>query len=76
MIEKSTVDFLEPYLALVEKVVEQIPMNIPPRFTGFDASEIFKTQNQKDAMNEYMKSVLSNIKGYTKIYSSSVDGFN
>ena len=27
-------------------------------------------------MNEYMKSVLNNIKGYTKIYSSSVDGFN
>ena len=53
-----------------------VPMNIPPRFTGFDASEIFKTQNQKDAMNEYMKSVLANIKGYTKIYSSSVDGFN
>ena len=27
-------------------------------------------------MNEYIKSVLKNIKGYTKIYSSSVDGFN
>jgi hypothetical protein len=27
-------------------------------------------------MNEYMKSVLPNIKGYTKIYSSTVDGFN
>ena len=27
-------------------------------------------------MNEYMKSVLPNIKGYTKIYSSSMDGFN
>jgi hypothetical protein len=27
-------------------------------------------------MNEYMQSVLANIKGYTKIYSSSVDGYN
>ena len=27
-------------------------------------------------MNEYMKSVLANIKGYTKIYSSTIDGFN
>ena len=27
-------------------------------------------------MNDYMTSVLANIKGYTKIYSSSVDGFN
>ena len=43
MIEKSSVDFLEPYLTLVEKVVEQISKNIPIRFTGFDTSEIFKT---------------------------------
>ena len=27
-------------------------------------------------MNEYMKGVLPSIKGYTKIYSSTVDGFN
>ena len=27
-------------------------------------------------MNEYMKSLLENIKGYLKIYSSSVDAFN
>jgi len=27
-------------------------------------------------MNDYMKSVLKNIKGYTKIYSSSAEGFN
>ena len=27
-------------------------------------------------MNDYMKIVLKNIKGYSKIYSSSVDGFN
>ena len=27
-------------------------------------------------MNEYMQSVLKNIKGYTKIYSSSEDGFD
>ena len=26
-------------------------------------------------MNEYMKNILQNIKGYTKIYSSSLDGF-
>ena len=27
-------------------------------------------------MNDYMKSVLQNIKGYTKIYTSTTDGFN
>ena len=27
-------------------------------------------------MNEYMLSVLADIKGYTKIYSSTYDGFN
>ena len=27
-------------------------------------------------MNEYMNSVLANISGYRKIYSSSIDGFN
>jgi hypothetical protein len=27
-------------------------------------------------MNEYMMSVLANIRGYKKIYSSSNDGFN
>ena len=43
LIEKSSVDFLEPYLALIENEVAQIPINIPVRFTGFDASEIFKT---------------------------------
>ena len=45
MIEKSTVDFLEPYLAFVKKqnVVEKIPMNVPVRFAGFDSSEIFLT---------------------------------
>ena len=48
LILKSDVDFLEPYLALVGNVSDQIPMNvpmnIPPPFTGFDSSEIFKTQ--------------------------------
>ena len=43
LIEKSDVDFLEPYLALVENLVDKIPMNFPPPFTGFDSSEIFKT---------------------------------
>ena len=27
-------------------------------------------------MNDYMRSVLPNIEKYTKIYSSSIDGFN
>ncbi len=27
-------------------------------------------------MSDYIKSLLENAKGYTKIYSSSVDGFN
>ena len=27
-------------------------------------------------MNDNMKSVLQNIKGYTKIYSSTIDGFD
>ena len=27
-------------------------------------------------MNDYMKSVLQNIKGYKKIYTSTTDGFN
>ena len=27
-------------------------------------------------MNNYMRSVLAKIKGYTKIYSSNIDGFN
>ena len=46
MIEKSTIDFLEPYFALVQQqnVIEQIPMNVPVRFTGFDCSDIFQTQ--------------------------------
>ena len=48
LILKSDVDFLEPYLPLIENVSDQIPMNIPmnipPPFTGFDSSEIFKTQ--------------------------------
>jgi hypothetical protein len=45
MIEKSSVDFLEPYCALVEQqiVALQIPMNVSARFTDFDASEIFAT---------------------------------
>ena len=41
LIEKSSVDFLEPYLALIENEVAQNPKNIPVRFTGFDASVIF-----------------------------------
>ena len=43
LIEKSSVDFLEPYLALIDNELAKIPINIPVRFTGFDASEIFKT---------------------------------
>ena len=27
-------------------------------------------------MNEYMQSILENIKGYKKIYSSNINGFN
>ena len=43
LIEKSDVDFLEPYLPLVENLVDYIPLNLYPPFKDFDASEIFKT---------------------------------
>ena len=41
LIEKSSVDFLKPYLVLDKKIEEFIPKNIPERFIGFDTSEIF-----------------------------------
>lgn len=77
MIEKSKIDFLNPYLYKVyaqpNKIIKQPAIT---RFTDFDNSYILNNQKQKDGMNEYIKNLLPNFKKFIKIFSTTVDGFD